>query len=84
MRIGRAGWVQQNGAWPYLPSACGLPFVPEGVGPISAWFNSGWQPQAQLGDGKTRKAAQPSPNPSDLRLPHRMDPQIMLPGIWLI
>jgi len=49
-----------------------------------AWFNSGWQPQAQLGDGKTRKAAQPSPNPSDLRLPHRMDPQIMLPGIWLI
>jgi hypothetical protein len=30
----------------------------------------GWQPQSQLGDGKDPKAAQPSPNPLDLRLPH--------------
>ena len=27
--------------------------------------NSGWQPQAQLGDGRTRKAVQPSPSPGD-------------------
>jgi hypothetical protein len=31
MRIGKAGWVQQNDARPYLPSACGLPFVPNGL-----------------------------------------------------
>jgi hypothetical protein len=30
--------MQQNGAWPYLPSACGLPFVAKGVGPISIIF----------------------------------------------
>jgi len=36
--------------------------------------HSGWQPQAQLGDGKAPTAEQPSPNPSDLRLPHRMEP----------
>jgi hypothetical protein len=41
-----------------------------------AWFNPGWQPQAQLGDGKAPKAVQPSPNPSDLRLPRAMEPQI--------
>jgi len=40
-----------------------------------AWFNFGWQPQAQLGDGKTPEAAQPSPNPSDLRLPHTIEPK---------
>jgi hypothetical protein len=43
---------------------------------FSAWFNAGWQPQAQLGDGKAPKAVQPSPNPSDLRLPRAMEPQI--------
>jgi hypothetical protein len=43
----------------------------------SAWFNPGWQPQAQLGDGNAPKAAQPSPNPLDLRLPPAdMEPQI--------
>ncbi len=44
--------------------------------------HSGWQPQAQrparacrgLGDGKAPSAEQPSPNPPDLRLPHRMEP----------
>jgi hypothetical protein len=35
----------------------------------SAWFYPGWQPQAQLGDGKAPREAQPSPNPLDLRLP---------------
>jgi hypothetical protein len=44
---------------------------------FSTWFNPGWQPQAQLGDGKAPKAAQPSPNPLDLRLPPTaMEPQI--------
>jgi hypothetical protein len=38
MRISKAGWVQQNDGWPYLPSACGLPFVPKGVGPVSIIF----------------------------------------------
>jgi len=44
---------------------------------IEKWarFNPGWQPQAQLGDGKAPKAVRPSPNPSDLRLPHAMEPQ---------
>ena len=42
---------------------------------IPAWFNPGWQPQVQLGDGKAPKAASPSPNPLDLRLPHAMEPQ---------
>ena len=32
---------------------------------IRAWFNSGWQPQAQLGDGKAPRAVQPSPSPGD-------------------
>jgi hypothetical protein len=50
-----------------------------------AWFNPGWQPQAAvpwgrlmaLGDDKTPKAVQPSPNPLDLRLPPvDMEPQI--------
>ena len=31
MRIGKAGWVRQNDACPYLPSAYGLPFVPNGL-----------------------------------------------------
>ena len=44
---------------------------------VSAWFNPGWQPQAQLGDGNAPKAAQSSPNPLDLRLPPAdMEPQI--------
>jgi len=30
-----------------------------------AWFNPVWQPQAQLGDGKDPKVAEPSPNPLD-------------------
>ena len=38
MRIGKVGWVQQNDAQPYLPSACGLPFVPKGVVPVSIIF----------------------------------------------
>jgi len=40
------------------------------------WFSFGWQSQAQLGDGKVPKAVQPSSNPSDLRMPHAMEPQI--------
>jgi len=48
-----------------------------------AWFNFGWQPQAQLADGKASDSAQPSPNPSDpgslpaasLPLPHAMEPK---------
>jgi hypothetical protein len=38
MRIGKAGWVQQNDAWPYLSSACGLPFIPKAVGPVPIIF----------------------------------------------
>lgn len=30
--------MQQNDARPYLPSACGLPFVPKGVGAVSIIF----------------------------------------------
>jgi hypothetical protein len=44
-----------------------------------AWFNPGWQPQAQLGDGKAPKAAPPSPfrwKSIGMRLPHAMEPQI--------
>jgi hypothetical protein len=49
---------------------------PCGQGVFEAWFNPGWQPQAQLGDGKAPKAVQPSPNPSDLRLPPTIELQI--------
>jgi len=35
-----------------------------------------WGYLTVLGDGKAPKAVQPSPNPSDLRLPRAMEPQI--------
>jgi len=35
-----------------------------------------WGHLTALGDGKAPKAVQPSPNPSDLRLPRAMEPQI--------
>jgi len=41
-----------------------------------AWFDPGWQPQAQLGDGNAPKAVQPSPNLLDLRLPPIIELQI--------
>ena len=55
--------------------------VEDKLGVVSArertvWFNPGWQPQAQLGDGKAPKAAQPAPNPLDLRLPHTIELKI--------
>ena len=51
-------------------------FVVEKESKKGAWFNPEWQPQAQLGDGEAPKAVQPSPNPSDLRLPPIIELQI--------
>ena len=38
MRIGSTGCVQQNDVRPYLPFACGLPFVPKSIGPVFVIF----------------------------------------------
>lgn len=39
MRIGSTGCVQQNDVRPYLPFACGLPFVPKSIGPVFIIFD---------------------------------------------
>jgi len=38
--------------------------------PVPEWY------RAQLGDGKAPEAVQPPQNPSDLPLPHAIEPQI--------